>query len=191
MHLGSAPMRRTPVKYVTVTPSLSTSLPILRWVPFLLVSFSVALNPGLVLPWHTRQLDDLTINHFWLRIASPPRYETGTEHRKRINIPPHGKGLRKVWLHRIRRGEDNKCECGELQNAAHIMRCEKVGNRRGRSIQEAEQHQEWCEAVYGFLKNTKGAGTAQQKHHPARFPPGDAYPRHMPEYEYEYWFSKG
>ena len=58
----------------------------------------------------------------------------------------------KWWLHKIGRAQDAECVCGErTQNAAHILQCKEVGDRKGRTLEEAEKDEEWCEAVFDLL----------------------------------------
>ena len=61
------------------------------------------------------------------------------------------RGPLRRWLKIIGRSEDDRCECGEIQNAAHLRRCNMVGDGKGRSIEECERDMEWCEAVADFL----------------------------------------
>ena len=63
------------------------------------------------------------------------------------------KGPLKHWLHKIGRAEDNECPCHKAaQNSAHILRCEEIGDGKGRKREEAEEDEEWCEAVYEMLQ---------------------------------------
>ena len=61
------------------------------------------------------------------------------------------KGPMKGWLHKIGRAEGDKCVCSIHQNAAHILQCKEVGDGKGRSLEEAEADEGWCEAVYEML----------------------------------------
>ena len=45
----------------------------------------------------------------------------------------------------------NHISCGEPQNAAHLLKCQLLGDGKGRSRGRAEED-EWCEAVCDFLK---------------------------------------
>ena len=64
------------------------------------------------------------------------------------------KGPMKGWLHKIGRAEDNRCTCEESQhqNAAHLLKCREIGDGKGRSMEEVFGDEEWCRAVYDFLK---------------------------------------
>ena len=63
------------------------------------------------------------------------------------------RGPQKNWLYRIGRVEEDRCKCGERgQNGAHIMNCEMVGDRRGRTLETARKDPEWCTAVWEVLK---------------------------------------
>lgn len=64
------------------------------------------------------------------------------------------KGLLKVWMQKIGRSADNKCKCGEPQNVVHILKCTLVGDGKGRSKEQAEKDEEWCEAAWEFLKES-------------------------------------
>ena len=39
------------------------------------------------------------------------------------------------------------------QNAAHLMKCKEIGDRKGRSIEQAREDPEWCAAVFDFLQD--------------------------------------
>ena len=57
------------------------------------------------------------------------------------------------WLYRIGRAEEDKCKCGVRgQNGAHIMKCELVGDGKGRTLETAGKDQEWFAAVWEFLQ---------------------------------------
>ena len=55
------------------------------------------------------------------------------------------------WLRIIGRREDNLCGCGEVQNAAHLLRCPLIGDGKGRSLEECLEDSEWCKKVADFL----------------------------------------
>lgn len=61
------------------------------------------------------------------------------------------RGPMKRWLGVIRRSEDQKCGCGEIQNAVHLRRCERIGDSKGRSLEECQLDMEWCAAVADFI----------------------------------------
>ena len=67
------------------------------------------------------------------------------------------KGPLKNWLHKIKATEDYMCSCqhNQRQNAAHILQCKEVGDGKGRSIDQAEGDEEWCEAVYDWLSENR------------------------------------
>ena len=69
------------------------------------------------------------------------------------------KGPLKNWLQKIKVTEDNKCVCQTKpsQNAVHILQCVETGDGKGRTLEEAETDEEWCEAVYE-IKNTERDG---------------------------------
>lgn len=50
------------------------------------------------------------------------------------------------WLKTIGRKEDDRCDCGSVQNAAHL-----VGGGEGRTEEQCWDDQEWCRAVADFL----------------------------------------
>ena len=62
-----------------------------------------------------------------------------------------GRGPLKVWLHQIGKATENKCSYNAPQNAVHILRCSRVADGKGRTLEEAEKDPKWCEAVYEFL----------------------------------------
>ena len=61
------------------------------------------------------------------------------------------RGPMKAWLKMIGRSEDDKCGCGEVQNAAHLLQCPLIGDGKGRSWDECKKDREWCRAVADFL----------------------------------------
>ena len=52
----------------------------------------------------------------------------------------------------IGRREDDLCDCGEVQNAVHLLRCPLIGDGRGRSRDDCYKDEEWCNAVEEFLR---------------------------------------
>ena len=61
-------------------------------------------------------------------------------------------------LHKIGHSQNTECPCPDKtpQNAAHIRQCKEIGDGKGRTMEEAEEDPEWCEAVYEWLrKNTE------------------------------------
>ena len=61
------------------------------------------------------------------------------------------KGPMRSWLKHIGRRDDDLCDCGEVQNAAHLLRCILVGYGKDRSLQECSKDSEWCKVVADFL----------------------------------------
>ena len=61
------------------------------------------------------------------------------------------RGPMKSWSKFIGRSQDDRCECGESQNAVHLRKCALVGDGKGRTLAQCEQDMEWCEAVAEFL----------------------------------------
>ena len=51
------------------------------------------------------------------------------------------RGPLKRWLYIIGRSAEQLCQCGEVQNAAHIRRCDLIGDEGGRSIEECWEDQ--------------------------------------------------
>ena len=62
------------------------------------------------------------------------------------------RGPTKWWLKVIGRGESDKCECEEVQNAAHLRRCGLIGDGKGREIEGCSEDEEWCKAVEEFVR---------------------------------------
>ena len=60
-------------------------------------------------------------------------------------------GPLKSWLKVIGRSQDDRCECGEVQNAVHLRRCQLIGDGKGRTMGQCQQDMAWCEAVVEFL----------------------------------------
>lgn len=52
----------------------------------------------------------------------------------------------------IGRREDDRCDCREVQNPVHLLRCPLVGDEKGRTIEECYGDEEWCKAVEEFLR---------------------------------------
>ena len=47
------------------------------------------------------------------------------------------RGPQRSWMYKIGKAEDDKCKCGrEVQNAAHLMKCEEIGDGKGMTIEE-------------------------------------------------------
>ena len=66
------------------------------------------------------------------------------------------RGPMKAWLHRIGRAEDPLCECGQVQNAAHLMESGCVKGRR-KKWEDIWTDREFCAEVVDFLKGDDGA----------------------------------
>ena len=63
------------------------------------------------------------------------------------------RGPMKTWLKVISRSDSALCDCRQVQNAAHLLRCGLVGDRRGRRIEECYEDKEWCKAVEELLRS--------------------------------------
>lgn len=61
------------------------------------------------------------------------------------------RGPTKRWLWVIGRSQEQMCECGEIQNGVHLRGCKRIGDGKGRSIEECLSDMEWCAAVVDFL----------------------------------------
>ena len=48
----------------------------------------------------------------------------------------HGSGPPRWWLYVIGKAEEDKCDCGKIQNAVHLGGCPLVGDGRGMSVEE-------------------------------------------------------
>ena len=95
-----------------------------------------------------------------------PRSDHARRHQTRIPNPPQtqaprtvkgltyivtDKGPLRSWLKIIGRRDDDRRDCGSIQNAVHLMRCPVVGDGKGRIEEEVWSDQEWCRAVADFL----------------------------------------
>ena len=69
----------------------------------------------------------------------------------RYNSRPQYVLCSKSWLKLIGRREDGKCDCREIQNAAHLLHCPLVGDGKGRTREECFNGSEWCKMVADFL----------------------------------------
>ena len=47
-----------------------------------------------------------------------------------------GKAPLRHWLELIGRRDDDRCSCGSIQNAAHLLRCPLIGDGKGRVEEE-------------------------------------------------------
>ena len=61
------------------------------------------------------------------------------------------RGPLRHWLKVICRREDDKCDCGVIQNAVHLLRCPLIdiadGKRRSAEEIWGDPGPEWCRAV--------------------------------------------
>jgi len=64
------------------------------------------------------------------------------------------KGPQQQWLWEIGKAETQWCACDGWtpQNAAHLMGCNWVGDRKGRTQDRIWEDEEWCEAVFDFIR---------------------------------------
>ena len=67
------------------------------------------------------------------------------------------RGPMRAWLHQIGRAEDQFCECGETQNAAHLLSsgCIEGEKRKG---EEIWTDREFCGKVARFLRRADKGG---------------------------------
>jgi len=58
------------------------------------------------------------------------------------------------WLTEIGKVDTPWCVCDRWtpQNAAHLMICPWVGDGKGRTQEKMWEDEEWCEAVFDFIK---------------------------------------
>lgn len=61
------------------------------------------------------------------------------------------RGPMKRWQWIIKRADHQLCQCGQIQNAVHLMRCQLVADGVGRSLEQVWEDREWCAAVVDFL----------------------------------------
>jgi len=64
------------------------------------------------------------------------------------------KGPQQQWLSEIGKADTPSCVCDRWtpQNAAHLMRCPWVGDGIGRTQEKIWEDEEWCEAVFHFVR---------------------------------------
>ena len=73
------------------------------------------------------------------------------------------KGPMKQWLFKIGKAEDPWCECGEVQNAAHLLTSGCVGGKK-RRWEEIWEDRDFCGEVTRFLRNQgRGAEEGQEQ----------------------------
>ena len=53
------------------------------------------------------------------------------------------------WI--MKRADNPFCQCGEIQNAVHLMRCRLVVDGKGRRPEQVGEDREWCQAVVDFM----------------------------------------
>ena len=71
------------------------------------------------------------------------------------------RGPMKQWLHKIGKATHPRCECGEVQNAAHLLISGCVGGQK-RTWEEIWEDREFCGEVTRFLRNQEeGDGEAE------------------------------
>ena len=61
------------------------------------------------------------------------------------------RGPMKRWLWVIGRSQEQECQCGEVQNAVHLRRCQLIGDGKGGTVEECMNDSGWCEEVATFL----------------------------------------
>ena len=59
------------------------------------------------------------------------------------------------WLFKIGRAGSGKCLCDQrvIQNATHALKCQLVGDGKGKTLEQAEGDEEFCGHLYSFLSN--------------------------------------
>jgi len=64
------------------------------------------------------------------------------------------KGPQQQWLWEIGKADTQWCVCDGWtpQNAAHLMGCTWVGDGKGRTQELIWEDEEWCEAVFDFIR---------------------------------------
>jgi len=64
------------------------------------------------------------------------------------------KGPQQQWLWEIGKVDTRWCVCDGWtpQNAAHLLGCSWVADGKGRTYERIWEDEEWCEAVYGFIR---------------------------------------
>ena len=103
----------------------------------------VMARPNLVTPAGVRQ--EYPIHHIPAHLKWPRKSVKG------LTYVVMDKGPLQQWLKRIGRADNNLCIYGQVQNAAHVMRCTEIGNEKGWTLEEAYKDSEWCGAVVDFL----------------------------------------
>lgn len=86
------------------------------------------------------------------RIHSRPKH-LGWDHKsmKGLTYIVTGRGPTRWWLKVIGRRDDDRCDCGSIQNAAHLLSCPLIADGMGRTVEECWEDQQWCRAVAEFL----------------------------------------
>jgi len=64
------------------------------------------------------------------------------------------KGPQAYWMKEIGKADRGSCKCDgwTQQNAAHLYRCPRVGDGKGRTREEIWKDEKWCEEVARFLR---------------------------------------
>ena len=83
--------------------------------------------------------------------SKPPHLKWTRRQLKGLTYMITDRGPMKHWQWVIKRADNPFCQCGEIQNAVHLMRCRLVADGKGRSLEQAEGDREWCQAVADFI----------------------------------------
>ena len=57
----------------------------------------------------------------------------------------------KHWQWVIKGADNPFCQCGEIQNAVHLMRSRLVADGKGRNAEQVREDREWWQAVVDSL----------------------------------------
>ena len=86
------------------------------------------------------------------RIHSKPKHLQWTRKQLRgLSFIVTDRGPMKRWRWIIGRAEEQTCQCGEVQNAVHLRRCQLVADGAGRSVEQCWNDREWCGELVDFL----------------------------------------
>ena len=83
--------------------------------------------------------------------SKPPHLNWTRRQLKGLAFITTDRGLMKHWQWVIKRADNPFCQCGEIQNAVHLMRCRLVADGKERSLEQVEVDREWCQAVVDFI----------------------------------------
>ena len=83
--------------------------------------------------------------------SKPPHLKWTRRQLKGLTFIVTDRGRMKRWQWVIKRADNSFCQCGEIQNAVHLMRCRLVADGKGRSPEQVGEDREWCQAVVDFL----------------------------------------